>query len=101
MRDYLTYLNTLLFNTEPDYKLIKGIFLAGLKEAGGSLGSILIFSSNKAPTKRGRAADSKRVINSSVDPLETEVVNTEVPTIKRTRRKQNVSPDKLTVSGCV
>ncbi|KAJ8925612.1 hypothetical protein NQ315_009452 [Exocentrus adspersus] len=51
--DYLNYLKTLKFNTEPDYKKIRKIFISGIKDAGGSENSPLVFSASKrTPQKR-------------------------------------------------
>lgn len=51
--DYLNYLETLKFNTEPDYKKIRKIFVSGIKDAGGSeSGPLTFFQSKKSPQKR-------------------------------------------------
>lgn len=50
--DYLNYLKTLKFNTEPDYKKIRKIFISGIKDAGGSENDPIIFSYKKMPQKR-------------------------------------------------
>ncbi|XP_050295626.1 serine/threonine-protein kinase VRK1-like [Anthonomus grandis grandis] len=49
--EYLKYLQTLKFNTEPNYEKIKEIFLAGVEEGGGKVGTAFGFS-GKTPLKR-------------------------------------------------
>lgn len=53
----LKYIKTLEFNDSPDYKKVHSILLAGLKEAGGTLGKPLLFGNRGTPQKRKGASD--------------------------------------------
>ncbi|KAL1494925.1 hypothetical protein ABEB36_010434 [Hypothenemus hampei] len=55
---YFRYLQTLEFNTAPDYKTIGNILLSGLKESGGTIGTVLTFSRNKTKTSSSRKNQS-------------------------------------------
>lgn len=55
----LKYINSLKFNDTPDYRKLHTILLAGLKEAGGTLGKPLLFSTKKTPEKRNGTAISE------------------------------------------
>lgn len=50
--NFLKYLKTLKFDTEPDYEKIKKIFTEGIKEASGTLTSPLQFSLKKTPLRK-------------------------------------------------
>lgn len=52
----LKYINSLEFDDTPDYSKIHSLLLAGLKEAGGTLGKPLIFGNKKTPEKRNGTA---------------------------------------------
>ncbi|XP_071050126.1 serine/threonine-protein kinase VRK1-like [Onthophagus taurus] len=56
--EYLVYLNNLNFDSEPNYKNIRNIFINGIKSNGGTIGSPLVFQQSKTPTKRKLASET-------------------------------------------
>lgn len=55
IKNLLNYISVLQFDTTPDYRKVHSILLAGLKEAGGTLGQPLVFSIKRTPKKRNGA----------------------------------------------
>ncbi|XP_060526797.1 serine/threonine-protein kinase VRK1-like [Cylas formicarius] len=54
--DFLNYLTTMKFDTEPDYKEIRKKFISGVKDAGGAVGGSLKFSKSRGQLKRKSAS---------------------------------------------
>lgn len=79
--DYLIYLKSLKFDTEPDYKKIRSIFTFGVKEGRGSVGTPLQFSISKTPSKRTRTplSNSKTKKTKSVEEQELHINGDETP----------------------
>lgn len=67
IENYLIYLSTLKFNTEPDYEKIKSIFISGLKNAGGTIKSSLEFTMSKTPTSASRSSSRNKSKNNDMN----------------------------------
>ncbi|XP_018562059.1 serine/threonine-protein kinase VRK1 isoform X2 [Anoplophora glabripennis] len=100
--DYLNYLKTLKFNTEPDYKKIRKIFISGIKDAGGSENDPLTFhvSQKKIQKRKGDRKDSvspKRKIRRGRKPekdVEDEMENCKEDSDNEEKSKEVENPNE-------